>query len=821
MAWLEIITGADQGKTIKLKPGSTYIGRREGACDLKLNDQKVSRLHARVSVLSDGAITISDENSSNGIILRGKRIEMAEFLLPGDIFRVGDTDIKLVSDSNIGPERKSEQVDYNEYTDGLTHSISLHGGGEYAPAGSYTRALKASEEIINIGRDPSNNVVLTHPMVSRFHARIVVQAGKRVLHDLSSVNGTYINGQQVNNSTELYPGSLIQICGYSYYFNGRTLIEYNDNDGQIKVEIKSLSKTVSLAGGGKKVLLDNLNILIEPREFVAILGGSGAGKSTLLGALSGMRPATSGEILVNGRNLYNEYDVFRSMIGYVPQDDIVHMELTVEEVLTYSARLRMPEDTSADEISTTVEKVMKDLEIDSRRDVPVHRLSGGQRKRVSIGVELLTSPGIFFLDEPTSGLDPGLEKVMMEMLRRLADQGRTIILVTHATFNIDLCDKVVFLTEGGKLAFYGSPAEALVYFAAKDFAEIYKKVSAEKGKSPSDWAQEFSQSSYCQKYITNQLKKSKSNPGQDRLPGPAPQTKPRISRLKQWDVLTRRYLRIMSRDKKNIQLLFLQPLIIAMLIVVVFLHSAPLYEPSKLKPDDIKLTQQVVAAGKLGTVQNNTADETKRRKEMSISVAMMIFTAIWLGTSNSAREIVKEMPVYRRERRVNLRIAPYLISKITVLAIVCLIQSFIFLMVITVGLGLPGFWLNLGAFFLISLASVMMGLAVSAGALNADKAMSTVPVLLVPQILLAGALIPVSDIKPEYLQSIFYLAISKWGYELVGGGICDISSRVLIKPEHDPFSGGFAGHWWILVGFVVGFYLLSTLALLRKDKVQE
>lgn len=821
MVWLEVIAGADAGKTIKLKPGSTYIGRSGSACELKLNDQKVSRLHARVTLVDDGAVVLSDENSSNGVILHGKRLETAEFLFDGDVFHLGDTDIRLLSSHADNREYQSDRLDCGEYADGMTYSINLQGGSKYNPAGSYTRALEAGEETINIGRDPSNTIVLNHPMVSRFHARIVLQADKRLLYDLGSVNGTYINGQQVVNSTELYPGSLIQICGYCYYFNGRTLIEYNDNDGQIRLEIKSLSKSVGLPGGGKKDLLNNISLVIEPREFVAILGGSGAGKSTLLGALSGMRPASSGRILVNGRDLYSEYDVFRSMIGYVPQDDIVHMDLTVEEVLTYSARLRMPEDTSETEIKATVEKVMKDLEIDTRRDVLVHRLSGGQRKRVSIAVELLTSPGLFFLDEPTSGLDPGLEKVMMEMLRRLADQGRTIILVTHATFNINLCDKAVFLTEGGKLAFFGSPAEALTYFEAQDFAEIYKKVSAEKTRSSQEWAQEFSQSTYCQKYITNRLGPNKTGIGPDSSSTSSSQKKPRISRVKQWDILTRRYLRIMSRDKKNLQMLFLQPLIIALLIVVVFIHSAPLFENSKLKPEDVKLNPQVVAAGQLNTVQNNNADETKRRKEMSISVAMMIFTAIWLGTSNSAREIIKEMPVYRRERRVNLRIAPYLLSKTTVLAMICLLQSIIFLMVITIGLGFPGFWPNLGAFFLISLASVMMGLTVSAAALNADKAMSTVPVLLVPQILLAGALIPVADVKPEYLQSIFYIAISKWGYELVGGGICDISSRVLIRPENDPFSGSFTGHWWILIGFIVAFYFLSTLALLRKDKIQE
>ncbi|WP_276662508.1 ATP-binding cassette domain-containing protein [Syntrophomonas wolfei] len=242
------------------------------------------------------------------------------------------------------------------------------------------------------------------------------------------------------------PGFVVQICGFRYIFDGNNLVEYDENAGKVHIEIKGLNTTVRTSRFKNRTILKDINIVIEPQEMVAILGASGAGKSTLLGALTGTRPATSGEILVNGRNLYKEFSVFQLIMGYVPQDDIVHLDLTVREALTYSAFLRMPYDSSEEEIRHMVEEVMNELELTECSNLRIKNLSGGQRKRVSIGVELLTKPGLFFLDEATSGLDPGLERVMMELLRKLADGGRTILLATHATLNIGLCDKVIFLT---------------------------------------------------------------------------------------------------------------------------------------------------------------------------------------------------------------------------------------------------------------------------------------------------------------------------------------------------------------------------------------
>ncbi len=232
----------------------------------------------------------------------------------------------------------------------------------------------------------------------------------------------------------------------------------------------------------------------------------------------------------------------------------------------------------------------------------------------------------------------------------------------------------------------------------------------------------------------------------------------------------------------------------------------------------MKLTQQVIASGGYQDIQDKIQLESNRRFNMSICIALMIFSAIWLGTSNAAQVIVKEIPVYRRERLVNLRIAPYLCSKVFVLSGICFIQTAIFIGVIAVGLGLPNIFSTFLAFFLVSIASVLMGLTVSALSSNSDKAMTAIPLLLVPQIILAGAIVPMHKISPEVFQSVFYLAISKWGYELVGGRILDVNYRVALDQPLKALAGDFSWHWWILVLFIVVFYAISTLAMIRKDK---
>jgi ABC transport system ATP-binding/permease protein len=469
----------------------------------------------------------------------------------------------------------------------------------------------------------------------------------------------------------------------------------------------------------------------------------------------------------------------------------------------------MPDDSSAQERNMRIEQVMQELGLTERRSLLVKDLSGGQRKRVSIGVELITMPSIMFLDEPTSGLDPGLEKIMMEMMRNMANQGQTIILVTHATFNIHLCDKLVFLTEGGRLAFFGSPQEALTYFGTDDFAEIYKMINVD--RCPEDWQYSYSVSEYAAKYQPHSI----TDVYQGSL---VDQSSNKLSSLKQWYDLSSRYARTVIRDRKNLMIMLLQPIIIATLLCMVFLSSAPAFEKTDLLPVDIEVNEQTIMQGRLAEVNTNIADEAVRKRNMTFIILATVLSAIWSGASNSAREIVKEIFIYKRERFVNIRITPYLMSKIVVLSVLCLIQAIFFISIIVVVLGFPNFWLNVLAFFMIAISSALMGLAISALSANANVATSILPIMLIPQFVLSGAIVPIEVVEPEFLQYLFYVVVGKWGYELVGGGICDINSLLAFAEPIRALDGTFTLHWWILGLFCLIFYITATLAMLNKDR---
>ncbi len=793
---LKIISGPDTGSEFSINPGyNYYIGRDDNCCQIVLNDPEVSRQHAILSVQADGKFYLSDNNSSNGTFVNNKPISTSVAINPDTSFSVGSTTIMVsISDTLYAAQ----------------HQDYPFAGGRQTYTGREVYDHNETS-VITIGREPGNNVVLDHPHVSRRHAEIETTREGSFIRDLNSTNGTYVDGARINGKQAISGRSTIRISGYKLSLENLRLIKQDETGGKVEIDARNISKVVTLPGGEQRVILNNLNFKIKPCEFVAILGGSGAGKSTLLQALMGIWPATSGELLVNGAGYYEQYAALKSMIGYVPQDDIVHLDLSVEEVLSYAASLRMPDDTSIQERQARIEQVLQALGLAERRTTEVKNLSGGQRKRVSIGVELITKPSIMFLDEPTSGLDPGLEKIMMEMMRNMANQGQTIFLVTHATFNIHLCDKIIFLTEGGHLAFFGTPSEALTYFRADDFADIYKMINTE--KSSEEWQYNFAASKYAVQYQPGC--QSEFNGGQVIGSG-----RTRTSSLRQWYNLTSRYTRSVLRDKKNLLVMLMQPLIISALVSIVFLDSAPVFEESHYSPEDVVVTEAIIAEGRLLEVNENSSDELSRNRAMSTVIFAMVLSAVWCGVSIATREIIKEIVIYKRERFVNLQIAPYLMSKVVVLSLICALQALIFTGIVWVFIGLPGFYSTTLAFFLIALSSALMGLTISAIAPNANFTTSSLPIILIPQFLLAGVVVPIETVKPEALQKIFYAVISKWGFELIGGRIIDINSLSAFQdpPRYSNLDGSFESHWWIILAFIAFFYLASTVAMLARDK---
>ena len=641
-----------------------------------------------------------------------------------------------------------------------------------------------------IGRHATCDVMLSDPQVSRFHARIDKQGpGAATIIDLDSGNGVRINGQRIppRLPQPLRSGDEFWIGINPYRFEENEVVQFVRPSG-VKLDAYHLTRIVG-KGNKKITILNDVSLSIQPGEFVVVVGGSGAGKSTLLSALTGFTPATEGQVFYNGIDYYQHFDLFRASLGYVPQDDIIHKNLTVEQVLTYAARLRLPPDTTTEERKERVERAMQQLQLTERRQTQVSQLSGGQRKRVSIGVELLNEPGLFFLDEPTSGLDPGLEETMMHLFRDLSRQGRTVVVITHATKNVNVCDKVIFLARGGFLAFYGTPQEALEYFAVDDFTGIYRRLESE--ASPAEWAQRFTQTVLFRRNIVEQL--SPQPNGQMPQAAQMPQQvakKPGPSAFTQFIVLTARYLAILRKDKILMALFFVQPPVIAFALTGMFKSDIFTTEPAK-------------------------------------AVFLMFISSvasIFLGAMNSAREITKENAIYIRERLVNLQLLPYLFSKIVVLGALSLFQALVFLIVIVLKVKVPDlnpimFLKMYATLSLVNLGGMAMGLTVSARVSNEDKATGAVPLMVLPQMSLAGAMIPYSTM-PKVGQFLSNLAISRWGFEnlaIITKVNPYLNNSGLPNAYDDVFQGRQSVHFLVLIIFLFVLLAMAGFGIKRKD----
>ncbi|BAZ01384.1 FHA domain-containing protein [Tolypothrix tenuis PCC 7101] len=658
---------------------------------------------------------------------------------------------------------------------------------------TYTIPLK--QRSVLLGRDPQANLQLDTPTVSRRHAIIDTDnQGRYILRDYST-NGVFVNGKQVTGSAVLTNGAKIRIGPYTLVVRDDNL-EILDQGDRIRLEAHDLI----LETKGKR-RLDDLTFAIEPGQFVALVGGSGAGKSTLMRTLLGIEKITQGTVQINGVDLQKNFNLYRTQIGYVPQDDIIHRELTVAEVLTYAAKLRLPPDSN---LPTVVEQALAAIKMTHRRHALISDLSGGQRKRVSIGVELLADPKLFFLDEPTSGLDPGLDKQMMQLLKDLAHQGgRTIILVTHATANITECDRIVFLGLGGRLCYFGTPQDALQFFGVNDFSDIYIKLEQE--LEVVKYALQFQQSSYYQKYIASQI--SFGNIQSTKSFAPTPK---QISFWQQWLLLTQRYWQLIVRDRVNLGLaLFTAPIGIG-LIMLALRDKTPF-------------------------VAGDEADSTLASLALQV---LFVFTcaALWVGLSSSLQEIVKESAIYIRERLVNLGLLAYLASKVTILSALAIVQTLLMVAIILLGFKSPepeiiSWPLGLGiTTFLTLLASFSLGLLVSTTVKNSSQANSALPLLLLPQIIFSGVLFKTEGAINKLLS---WLMVSRWSVGAYGT-LVNVNSLVPLPTQlpdgstiPQPFkpSAVYNATWenltenWGLLLLHTSVYLLLTLLLQKRKDI--
>jgi ABC-type multidrug transport system ATPase subunit len=716
-------------------------------------------------------------------------------------------------------------------------------------------ATALQDSLITIGRLPDNTIVLDAPQVSGHHARLERVNDTYRIVDLHSTNHVYVNGRRIKRR-ELAPGDQIRIGPFQLTYTGTHLLPKDESMG-IQVDVVHLKQT----GPHHLILLNDLSLNIPARSFVAIVGSSGSGKTTLLNALCGVKRASYGTVLYNGQDYYRHLDIFSMQLGYVPQDDIIHRNLTVRRALYYAARLRLPRDLSRAQIRQRINEVLEDVEMLHRQQYLIKRLSGGERKRVSIALELLANPSIFFLDEPTSGLDPGLDRKMMLLLRKLADKGHTIVLVTHTTLNINVCDYVCFLTRGGRLAYYGPPQEARTYFGTNDFAEIYMALEPtdENPHIPREAEERFKQSTYYQAYIAQPL-----------VQGPAARTvlldppkvvaRPRRDHFgHQFALLSQRYLALLKNDVGNLLLLLAQAPIIA--LILWYLAGRGTFNPTSIATCPMR-AQPFATIGPIVSIscqrivnllngpQGNIIAQSMHMSKLQIlehaimpnsganaQIALFImgFAAILFGCINGAREIVKEKAIYQRERMVNLGIGPYILSKVVVLGTLCLLQSAILVYMVNLkaplqqGIFLPvqiEIYITLA---LTSLAGLMMGLTISAIAPNTDRAMSFVPLILIPQVIFSGMLFKLDTPLLAILGSLFPM---RWAMAGMGSsvglhadklGVDSFAYKGTLYVSLNPASAvpGAIAHlilvWVILLTMNIVLFCLIVFFLKRKD----
>ncbi|WP_327689628.1 FHA domain-containing protein [Streptomyces tubercidicus] len=594
--------------------------------------------------------------------------------------------------------------------------------------------------VMRIGRALENELVVSDLQVSRHHAEFrATPDGRFEIHDLGSHNGTYINGQPVPKSGKapVGPNDIIGVGHSTFRLVGDRLEEFVDT-GEVSFSARHLTVTVD---GGKQILKD-VSFGVPEKSLVAVIGPSGSGKSTLLKALTGYRPANQGDVLYDNRNLYKQFAELRQRIGLVPQDDILHKELTVQKALRYAAKLRFPGDTAESEREARIDEVLRELKLDVHKDKRVTSLSGGQRKRVSVALELLTKPSLIFLDEPTSGLDPGMDRDVMQLLRGLADDGRTVLVVTHSVAELALCDKLLVMAPGGGVAYFGPPDEALNFFQYDSWADVF---SAFENYRDYDWMGRWRGSPHYQMYAAD-------------IDAVAPQSvnvqvpPARIQKSQSWGsqlwTLMRRYVSVLASDRGFLGLMVILPAVLGIV--------------SMLIPSDFGL-----GYGPLNRHRTN--------RDASTIMLILAVGMCFSGAANSVRELIKERVIYERERATGLSRSAYLMSKVIVLGVVTAIQGVIIAAIGFSTRNLPDEGLIVAkapavemalAIIALGFTSMMFGLIISALVKTAEKTMPLLVMFAIVQVVFTGVLFQLFD-TPGVAQ-FAWLMPSRWAVAAMG-----------------------------------------------------
>ncbi|MBO5552055.1 MAG: ATP-binding cassette domain-containing protein, partial [Lachnospiraceae bacterium] len=721
--------------TVRLGRGPVHGGSGAVNNDIAIpNDIAfVSRAHCTF-YRSDGSWFIFDDNSANGLNFNGVKI-FSQQMSDGDKYYIGKSiEERLVIAYSFGEAGVSAPID----------KYQLNPNGKYV-----------------IGRDASCNLVLDHPSVSRWHCVITGVNGEFFAEDNNSTNGIILNGAQLRGKVKLNQMDKLTIADSTLIFTDGMLYMQKLKSG-VSVSVRNVYKKVKVKNG-EKFITNGVSLNIEPGEFVAIVGGSGAGKTTILNCISGMSDFSAGDIFINGESIRTNERSLRSLMGYVPQNDIVYDNLTLERMLMYSAKLRMPVDTTPAEIQDKINETLELVELSAHRTTMINRLSGGQKKRASIAVELLASPRLFFLDEPSSGLDPGTEKHLMQMLKRLSETGKTVIMVTHTVQNIGICDRLICMGNGGVLCYSGNPGKALEFFGKEDMIDIYDDLN-ENAKAVSE------------RFAAEEARR-RPDGSRDMEEKEVPRAKyafvPRKF-FKQFLVMTARYAEIIFNSRSRLMMLLIMPVALTALVCIAFQADGNIYNYLGLSVDRDCLP--FLVAG----------DTMKLMFAFSCA-------AFWIGIFNSVQEISKERNIFEREKFTGVRAVPYVLSKFVIIGLICLIQTVIMQLLFNFfsnttatvdgninSLTAQALSMNEEGIvfsslpaelfvttFLCVMSAMCLGLLISSAVSN-DLALILCPVFLLPQILfsgvastLSGITETISKIVPCRWACIAYFASSR------------------------------------------------------------
>ncbi|MFD6497542.1 FHA domain-containing protein [Streptomyces sp. NPDC059944] len=814
------------GRTWTLDASRSYALGRDPQGDIVLDDARVSWRHATIS-WNGRSWVIDDHGSTNGTFVQGQRVHQTE-IGPGSAVHLGNaTDGPRLSLSGTAASvAQSQQQPYAAQGAGpgwaqpptpqqapgqggqqpprQAAGIPQQqgpGGGAGAPPVYGDRSPTTFHQfslgrVMRIGRALENELVVSDLQVSRHHAEFhATPDGRFEIRDLGSHNGTYVNGMPITKggSTLLGPNDIVGVGHSTFRLVGDRLEEFVDT-GEVSFSARHLTVTVD---GGKQILKD-VSFGVPEKSLVAVIGPSGSGKSTLLKALTGYRPANQGDVLYDNRNLYKQFAELRQRIGLVPQDDILHKELTVKKALKYAAKLRFPADTTGQEREARIDEVLRELKLDVHKEKKVTSLSGGQRKRVSVALELLTKPSLIFLDEPTSGLDPGMDRDVMQLLRGLADDGRTVLVVTHSVAELAICDKLLVMAPGGSVAYFGPPEEALNFFGYETWADVF---SAFENYRDYDWAGRWKGSQHYQMYaadIDAVAPQSTQMPPAQAMKPPKPQ-----SWGSQLTTLIRRYASVIASDKGFLALTVILPAVLGSVSLLID-NGKTLLVNDKVLPSGVH-------------VANGTATTV---------LLILAVGACFAGAANSVRELIKERVIYERERATGLSRSAYLMSKVIVLGVVTLLQG---ALVGAIGFGsrtvpdeglilksLPKVELTI-PIMALGFASMMFGLVISSLVKTAEKTMPLLVMFAIVQVVFTGCLFILNGTVG--VNQFSYLMPARWA--VAASGTTLDFNNIFPNPDDptntDPLWDHTAGAWamdmvaLIALGVACGFLVARFL----------